>query len=244
MRTSPPSYRGRRTREEETCRPNGSRRSSSGVGQAGLATGYHLARKGQSFAILDASERVGDSWRRRWPSLRLYTPAALDGLPGMPFPAPRYSYPTAIEMADYLESYATRFDLPVRNGVVVDALERNDEGYVVTAGTRRFEADNVVVATGVMQHESPVVPEFAGELDPSIRALALRRLPRPRAVAGRRGARRRAPRTREATSPTRSRKPASRRSLSGPDTGRLPSTSRAAACALRCRCCASWRPAC
>jgi putative flavoprotein involved in K+ transport len=141
-----------------------------GGGQAGLATGYHLARKGQSFAILDASERVGDSWRRRWPSLRLYTPAAFDGLPGMPFPAPRYSYPTAMEMADYLETYAARFDLPVRNGVLVDALERNDEGYVVTAGTRRFEADNVVVATGVMPHENPVVPEFAGELDPSIGA--------------------------------------------------------------------------
>ena len=125
-----------------------------------------LARKGQSLAILDASERVGDSWRKPWPSLRLYTPAAFDGLPGMPFPAPPYSYPTGMQMADYLESYAARFDLPVRNTIIVDALERNDEGYVVTAGTRRFEADNVVVATGVMPHENPVVPEFADELDP------------------------------------------------------------------------------
>ena len=52
-----------------------------GGGQAGLAVGYHLARRNRSFVILDASDRVGDSWRRRWPSLRLYSPAVADGLP-------------------------------------------------------------------------------------------------------------------------------------------------------------------
>ena len=64
-----------------------------GGGQAGLATGYHLARRGRSFAILDAGERVGDSWRSRWPSLRLYSPARFDSLPGLEFPAPRHSFP-------------------------------------------------------------------------------------------------------------------------------------------------------
>ena len=140
-----------------------------GGGQAGLAAGYHLTRRGRSCVILDAEERVGDSWRKRWPSLRLYSPARVDGLPGMPFPAPRHSFPTGYEMADYLEAYATRFDLPVRMGVHVDALSKNGERYVVTAGESQFEADNVVVSTGVMQ--MPVLPEFAAELDPRIRQL-------------------------------------------------------------------------
>jgi len=140
-----------------------------GGGQAGLAAGYHLTRRGRSCVILDAEERVGDSWRKRWPSLRLYSPAHVDGLPGMPFPAPRHSFPTGYEMADYLEAYATRFHLPVRNGVRVEALSKNGERYVVAAGDSQFEADNVVVATGVMQ--VPVVPEFAAELDPRIRQL-------------------------------------------------------------------------
>src|SRR6476659_11451452 len=87
--------------------------------QAGLATGYHLAERGRSFVILDASERVGDPWRKRWDSLRLYSPAAYDGLPGLRFPAKRTSYPTAHEMADYLETYAKRFDLPVRSRTAV-----------------------------------------------------------------------------------------------------------------------------
>ncbi len=142
-----------------------------GGGQAGLAVGYHLARRSRTFAILDACERVGDSWRKRWPSLRLYSPATADGLPGMRFPAPSYSYPTGREMADYLEEYAARFELPVRNGVRVESLERDDGSYVVTAGERRYEADNVVVATGVFHHDHPIVPELARDLDPAITQL-------------------------------------------------------------------------
>jgi putative flavoprotein involved in K+ transport len=142
-----------------------------GGGQAGLAVGYHLTKRGHSFVILDGNERIGDAWRKRWPSLRLYSPARADGLPGMRFPAPPHSYPSGFEMADYLEAYARRFALPVRNGIAVDSLERSGERYVVTAGERRFEADNVVVATGVFQHDSPVTPEFAAELDPGIRQL-------------------------------------------------------------------------
>jgi putative flavoprotein involved in K+ transport len=140
-----------------------------GGGQAGLAVGYFLTQEGRSFAILDRSERIGDQWRERWDSLRLYSPAFRDGLPGMRFPAPRTSYPTAKEFADYLEAYAARFELPVHSGARVDALTREDGRYVATAGDRRFEADNVVVATG--KFLKPYVPAFADELDPSITQL-------------------------------------------------------------------------
>jgi putative flavoprotein involved in K+ transport len=137
-----------------------------GGGQAGLATGYHLARRGRPFVILDAGQRVGDPWRGRWDSLRLFTPAAYSGLPGMGFPAPAWHYPTKDEVADYLEAYAARFQLPVRPGVAVDGLTRRGERYLVTAGERRFEADNVVVASGA--YHTPRVPAFAAELDPAI----------------------------------------------------------------------------
>jgi putative flavoprotein involved in K+ transport len=140
-----------------------------GAGQAGLAAGYHLKRRGETFVILHADERVGDPWRKRWPSLRLYTRAKYDGLPGMRFPAGPHTFPGTNAMADYLESYATRFQLPVRSGVHVERVSKDGERYLVTAGERRFEADNVVVATGVMQ--VPVVPDFAGELDPRITQL-------------------------------------------------------------------------
>jgi putative flavoprotein involved in K+ transport len=140
-----------------------------GGGQAGLSAGYHLTKRGRPCVILDANDRIGDSWRKRWPSLRLYSPARYDGLPGMRFPAPRHAFPAGYEMADYLEAYASRFDLPVRTGVKVDGLSKVGERYVVTAGDRRFEADHVVVATGVFR--SPVIPSFAAELDPGIRQL-------------------------------------------------------------------------
>ena len=140
-----------------------------GGGQAGLATGHHLQKRRGSFVILDASERVGDPWRKRWDSLRLYSPAAYDGLPGLRFPAKRTHYPTTHEMADYLESYAAYFELPVRSGTAVDRMTNDGDRYVVTAGDDTYEAENVVVATGVMQ--TPYVPSFAPELDPGITQL-------------------------------------------------------------------------
>lgn len=140
-----------------------------GGGQAGLAVGYHLARRGRDFVILDAGRRVGDAWRARWDSLRLFTPACFDALPGMPFPAPRGYLPGKDEMADYLETYAARFGLPVRLGIRVDGLVRDGDRYLITAGARHWEAEHTVVATGA--NALPRVPEFAGQLDPAITSL-------------------------------------------------------------------------
>ncbi len=140
-----------------------------GAGQAGLATAYHLRRVGRECVVLDGGRRVGDQWRRQWDSLRLYSPAKFDALPGMAFPAPPWSYPGKDEVADYLEAYARRWDLPVLLGVRVDRVTgaQDGEGFVVdtTAGT--WHCGNVVVATGTFGR-TPVVPECAAQLDPSI----------------------------------------------------------------------------
>ena len=66
-----------------------------GGGQAGLATGYFLKQQGREFVVLDGGRRIGDGWRARWDSLRLYSPASRDGLPGMAFPAPPPAEPAA-----------------------------------------------------------------------------------------------------------------------------------------------------
>jgi putative flavoprotein involved in K+ transport len=137
-----------------------------GGGQAGLSVGYHLARRGLPFVILDANPRIGDVWRNRWDSLRLFTPARFDGLDGMPFPGPAFAFPTKNEMADYLESYARHFDLPVRTGVKVDRVTREGRHYLITTGERQIEAEHVVVAMASYQVRR--VPAFAGQLDPKI----------------------------------------------------------------------------
>jgi putative flavoprotein involved in K+ transport len=137
-----------------------------GGGQAGLATAYHLRRRGVPAVVLDGGERIGDAWRTRWDSLRLFTPARYDGLPGWRFPAPDWSFPTKDEVADYMEAYVERFGLSVRTNVVVDRLSREHGRYVVSAGDRTFEADRVVVATGA--NRIPRVPAFAPLLAPAI----------------------------------------------------------------------------
>jgi putative flavoprotein involved in K+ transport len=140
-----------------------------GGGQAGLAIGYYLKEQERDFVILDAGDRIGDAWRRRWDSLWLFTPAALSCLPGMPFPFPGGYFPTKDETADYLEEYARKFDLPVRLGLHVDSLRREGDGYLASAGEERYLAENVVVATG--PYHTPRIPDFAGRLDPSITQL-------------------------------------------------------------------------
>ena len=140
-----------------------------GGGQAGLAMGYHLARREVDFAIVTDEMRIGDNWRRRWDSLRLFTPAAHSGLPGMAFPAPPNHLADKDDVADYLERYAERFDLPVRRGMRVESLKWTGEHYAFRASASTLEAANVVVATGAFQ--APRIPAVAEQLSPHIRQL-------------------------------------------------------------------------
>jgi putative flavoprotein involved in K+ transport len=140
-----------------------------GGGQAGLAVGHHLSRQHLPFVILDAGQRVGDAWRNRWDSLRLFSPAAFNGIVGMPVPAGRHTFITKDQMADYLETYAQRFELPVRCGIKVDRLWREGERFRLRAGGRCFEADNVIVA--MANYQQPRTPEFAEQLAPDVMQL-------------------------------------------------------------------------
>jgi putative flavoprotein involved in K+ transport len=148
-----------------------------GGGQAGLAVGYHLAQLDRQFVIIDANERTGDSWRTRWDSLQLFTPAYLNDLPSLKFPGPRHRCSTKDEMADYLETYAAQFDLPVRRGLRVDLVTKITDGFVVTADDHQFEADNVVLATG--GYQTAYVPAFAEQLDAGITQLHSSQYRRP-----------------------------------------------------------------
>lgn len=133
-----------------------------GAGQAGLSVGYHLKRKGIDHVILDGASRIGDVWRNRWDSLRLFTPAKFDKLDGDHFPAKKDHFPTKDQMADYLESYAARFDLPVRLNARVERLHRVDDRFRVETTAGAYEAGRVVVAAA--SYQKPCVPNFAREL--------------------------------------------------------------------------------
>jgi len=138
-----------------------------GAGQAGLSAAYYLQRAGRSFVILEGHGRVGDNWRERYDSLRLFTPAYGVSLPGFPYTKKGQACPTKDEMADYLERYAEHFGFPIRFGVRVTGLTREGDTYVVrTDDGSRLESANVIVASGA--HRDPRVPALATELDPSI----------------------------------------------------------------------------
>ena len=137
-----------------------------GGSQAGLAIGYHLARRGLRFVILDAGSEVGHVWRSRWDSLTLFTPAQYSGLPGMAFPSPKDTYPSKDDVASYLRAYVSGYDLPVRLDAKVTSLARRDGSYVVATANDELRAGQVVVATGPFQ--VPFVPPIAGGLDATV----------------------------------------------------------------------------
>ena len=137
-----------------------------GAGQSGLAAGYFLKKLGMEFVILDNHERIGDSWRNRWDSLMLFTPARHDGLPGMPFPAPKGSFPGKEKMADYLEDYAMIFSLPVQNGVRVRRISSLGHHFEIETSAAMMTAENVIIATGT--NPEPRIPPFAAMLSSSI----------------------------------------------------------------------------
>ena len=148
-----------------------------GAGQAGLAIGYFLAKQGRDFTILDAAAEPGAAWRQRWDSLRLFTPARYDALPGLAFPGAPDRYPTRDEVADYLTDYARRFDLPVELNSLVRTVRRTSGAYAVGLDDRTYEAEQVVIATGPFQ--TPFVPAVAGQLEegvPQIHSSAYRSL--------------------------------------------------------------------
>jgi putative flavoprotein involved in K+ transport len=138
----------------------------AGGGQAGLAMAWHLAQHGLRFVVLEAGAKLGESWRTRWDSLTLFTPAEYNGLPGMPFPAPEGTYPTKDPVADYLESYTKSFKLPVQLNARVIGLDRTDEGFEVRTADATYRARQVVVATGPFQ--VPFIPSAAERLDASV----------------------------------------------------------------------------
>jgi len=137
-----------------------------GGGQAGLALGYFLGQQGRRFTILEAADEPAAAWRKRWESLKLFTPARYDALPGLAFPADPDRYPGRDEVAAYLTDYARRFDLPVELDSRVRAIRKTDTTYLVELDDRTYEADQVVVATGPFQE--PLVPAIAERLDSDV----------------------------------------------------------------------------
>lgn len=141
-----------------------------GGGQAGLATAYWLTRAGRECVVLEARARIGDQWRERYDSLRLFTPARVDGLPGTPFPGRKSAWPTGGELADYLENYAATLGAVVRTGVRVAEVDVAEDGaFTLTTTDGALRARNVVLAAG--SDASPKIPEVAAQLDPGIRQL-------------------------------------------------------------------------
>ena len=139
-----------------------------GAGQAGLALGYYLRQTPLRCQLVERHDRIGDSWRRRYDALELFTPRAYSALPGLALAGDPDGYPSKDEVAAYLEAYARHFDLPVLLRTGIQSLARHNGGFRATTDDgARLEARAVVLATGAFQ--TPAIPRLAAGLSADVR---------------------------------------------------------------------------
>lgn len=137
-----------------------------GAGQSGLVIAYYLREKKLTFLIVDDNKRVGDSWRKRYDSLKLLTQRMRDSLTGFRLSGIPNDYPTKDEIADYLESYAKHFSLPVKLKTKIIKLKKKDDLFLAESVEEVYLARNVVVATGPFQ--KPYIPKNLGDIGKDI----------------------------------------------------------------------------
>lgn len=141
-----------------------------GAGQAGLALARRLQAAGADFLLVDGAPRVGDSWRRRWDSLQLFTPRPFARLPGLDYPPGAPRLPDKDAVADYLEGYARHFAFPLLLDSPVERLDRDRSVFRARlSGGRELRAARVAVATG--PHSAPAVPRSAAGLGAGVHQL-------------------------------------------------------------------------
>ena len=137
-----------------------------GAGQAGVAMSEHLTKHSIPHLVLEKN-RIAEAWRSgRWDSLVANGPAWHDRFPGMEFPgADPDSFVTKEDIAAYFEAYAQKFEAPVRTGVEVKRVVRNEgrPGFTVETSEGIIEAQRIVAATGPFQ--KPVIPAIAPQDD-------------------------------------------------------------------------------
>ena len=129
-----------------------------GAGQAGVAMSEHLGKNGVPHLVLER-HRIAERWRsERWDSLVANGPAWHDRFPGRRFDVNQDAFAGKEQVADYFAAYAQQIGAPIRCGVEVTSVRRNEgrPGFRVDTSDGPIRARYVVAATGPFQ--KPVIP--------------------------------------------------------------------------------------
>jgi cation diffusion facilitator CzcD-associated flavoprotein CzcO len=131
-----------------------------GAGPAGLACAATMRAAGLDVTVFEKADKVGSVWRRHYDRLHLHTDRGHSGLPGMAMPRTYPPYPSRMQMIEYLESYAARFDIRPAFNTAVASMRRNDAKWRADTTQGVIAAPVVVIATGIA--DAPYRPSWPG----------------------------------------------------------------------------------
>ena len=154
-----------------------------GAGQAGLATGYYLKKLNKNFIIIDAGNKIGDTWRNRWDSLELFTPRPFAALPGAKVSREYSYYPTKDEIADYLETYAIKYQLPIIQQTKVISIKHQGSSFIINTSLGSVTTKKVVIAAG--PYTKAFIPTCAIKLNKTIHQMHSSEYKNPQQFASR-----------------------------------------------------------
>ena len=137
-----------------------------GGGQAGLAAAYYLSKQNKNYVVLEAADTIGHSWKVRYDSLKLFTSARYNNLPGLEFPGAKNRFPHKDEVVSYLQNYVNRFQIQLKINEKVISLSKKDQLFQVRTENNSYTSENVIVSTGPFQEA--LIPAFIKNIDADI----------------------------------------------------------------------------
>ncbi|KAJ7663499.1 FAD/NAD-P-binding domain-containing protein [Mycena rosella] len=134
-----------------------------GGGQNGLIVGARFKQMNIPTLIVETNERIGDNWRKRYPTLTLHTIKNHHPMLYQPYPENWPIYTPRDKLADWLEQYAVSQDLICWTNAsplptpTYDAATKRWTVIIDRAGTRvTLHPAHIVLATGTLG--APYIP--------------------------------------------------------------------------------------
>ena len=139
-----------------------------GASVAGLACAACLQQQNIPYVIIEKEGNIAKPWHNHYERLHLHTPKSLSNLPYKKFDKHIPTYPSRIDVINYLEDYRSTFNInPVFNTEALSISKENDH-WITTTNNEVYQSKFLIMATGAFEKPKAValkgMQSFTGKI--------------------------------------------------------------------------------